>query len=56
MKDNYRQYLDLEEARALLAELNVILTPRQMKRAADLDAHGSASFRSSLIRSRGVSR
>jgi hypothetical protein len=40
MKDNHRQYLDLEEARALLAELNVILTPRQMKRAADLDPRG----------------
>jgi hypothetical protein len=26
-------------SQALLAELNVILTPRQMKRAADLDAH-----------------
>lgn len=40
MKDHHPQYLDLDEARALLAELNVILTPRQMKRAADLDAHG----------------
>ena len=40
MKDHHPQYLDLEEARALLAELNVILSPRQMKRAADLDAHG----------------
>lgn len=40
MKDHHPQYLDLDEARALLAELNVILTRRQMKRAADVDAHG----------------
>jgi hypothetical protein len=40
MKDQHPQYLDLEEARALLAELNVLLTRRQMKRAADVDAHG----------------
>lgn len=40
MKDHHPQYLDLEEARALLAELNVILSPRQMKRAADVHADG----------------
>ena len=40
MKDHHPQYLDLEQARTLLAELNVILSPRQMKRAADLDDHG----------------
>jgi hypothetical protein len=34
------QYLDLVQARKLLAEMGVELTPRQMKRAADTDAHG----------------
>ena len=33
-------YIDLEQARTVLAEMGVALTPRQMKRAADLDAHG----------------
>lgn len=33
-------YLDLEEARQLLAEMNVRLTPRQIKRSSDMDAHG----------------
>lgn len=34
------QYLDLEQARQLLAEMNVRLTPRQIKRSSDMDAHG----------------
>lgn len=33
-------YLDLEEARQLLAEMNVHLTRRQMKRSSDMDAKG----------------
>lgn len=33
-------YLDLEQAREVLAEMGVELTPRQMKRAADKDALG----------------
>ena len=33
-------YIDLEQARQLLAEMGVELYPRQMKRAADKDAHG----------------
>lgn len=33
-------YLSLEEARATLAEVGITLTPRQIKRAADLDGHG----------------
>ena len=33
-------YIDLEEARRVLAEMGVALSPRQMKRAADLDARG----------------
>jgi hypothetical protein len=33
-------YLDLEEARQLLAEMNVHLTPRQIKRSSDMDARG----------------
>ena len=33
-------YLDLEEARQVLAEMGVTLSPRQMKRAADIDARG----------------
>lgn len=33
-------YLDFEEARQLLAEMNVRLTPRQIKRSSDMDAHG----------------
>ena len=38
MKDFY--YIDLEEARRVLAEMGVTLSPRQMKRAADMDARG----------------
>jgi len=34
------QYVDLEGARLVLSELGVELTPRQMKRAAEKDAHG----------------
>lgn len=33
-------YINLEQARQVLAEMGVRLTPRQMKRAADKDAHG----------------
>jgi len=33
-------YIDLEEARRVLAEMGVALSPRQMKRAADMDARG----------------
>lgn len=33
-------YVDLEQARQVLAQMGVNLTPRQMKRAADKDAHG----------------
>lgn len=33
-------YIDLEQAREVLAEMGVELTQRQMKRAADKDAHG----------------
>ena len=33
-------YLDLEEARQLLAEMNIHLTPRQIKRSSDRDANG----------------
>jgi hypothetical protein len=33
-------YIGLEEARKALAEMGVELSPRQMKRAADRDAHG----------------
>ncbi|WP_181404631.1 hypothetical protein [Asticcacaulis tiandongensis] len=33
-------YVGLEQARQVLAEIGVELTPRQMKRAADRDAHG----------------
>ena len=33
-------YLDLEQARQVLAGMGVELTQRQMKRAADKDAHG----------------
>lgn len=34
------QYVGLEEAREILASLGVVLTPRQMKRAADKDPEG----------------
>ncbi len=34
------RYIDLEQARKVLAELGVELTARQMKRAAETDAHG----------------
>jgi hypothetical protein len=33
-------YLGLEEARQLLAEMNIHLTPRQIKRSSDMDAKG----------------
>lgn len=33
-------YIGLEQARLVLSEMGVDLTPRQMKRAADRDAHG----------------
>lgn len=34
------QYIGLEQAREVLAEMGVELNPRQMKRAADKDAAG----------------
>jgi hypothetical protein len=34
-------YIDLEQARQALAEIGVDLNERQMKRAADKDAHGN---------------
>ena len=34
------QYIGLEQARQVLAEMGVALSPRQMKRAADMDARG----------------
>jgi hypothetical protein len=34
------RYISLEEARQVLAEMGVILNPRQMKRAADKDSEG----------------
>ena len=45
-------YIGLEEARQVLAEMGVQFTPQQMQRAADKDAQGGASCRSSSIRSR----
>ena len=33
-------YIGLEQARQVLAEMGVALSPRQMKRAADMDARG----------------
>jgi hypothetical protein len=33
-------YIGLDEARAVLSEMGVVLTARQMKRAADKDAEG----------------
>lgn len=33
-------YIDLEQARQVLAEMGVELTARQIKRAAETDAHG----------------
>jgi hypothetical protein len=34
------QYIDIEQARLVLAELGIELTARQMKRAADKDCKG----------------
>lgn len=34
------QYIDLDQARQVLAEMGIALNPRQMKRAADKDAAG----------------
>lgn len=34
------QYLDVTEARQLLAEMNIHLTDRQIKRSSDMDASG----------------
>jgi hypothetical protein len=36
----YPTYINLSDARATLAEIGIELSDRQMKRAADLDAHG----------------
>lgn len=36
----YPEYLDLSQARAVLAEMNVVLSDRQMKRAAEPNAQG----------------
>ena len=33
-------YIDLNEARSVLSEMGIELTERQMKRAAEMDAHG----------------
>lgn len=33
-------YIGLDEARKVLSEMGIELNPRQMKRAADRDAHG----------------
>lgn len=33
-------YINMNQARAVLAEIGIELTPRQIKRAADPDAHG----------------
>jgi hypothetical protein len=33
-------YLDIDEARQLLAEMNIHLTPRQIKRSSDMNANG----------------
>jgi len=33
-------YLDLDEARSVLAEMGIKLTERQMQRAAEMDAEG----------------
>ncbi|WP_245276212.1 hypothetical protein [Methylocapsa aurea] len=38
--DKRPHYLDFEEARQLLAEMNIHLTPRQIKRSSDMDARG----------------
>ena len=35
------QFIDLEQAREVLAAMGIELTARQMKRAADKDAHGT---------------
>jgi hypothetical protein len=34
------QYIDLDQARQVLAEMGIALNPRQMKRAADKDGAG----------------
>jgi hypothetical protein len=36
----YPHYISLSDARTELAQLGIQLSDRQMKRAADLDAHG----------------
>lgn len=33
-------YIDLDQARGVLAEMGIELTERQMKRAAEMDVHG----------------
>ena len=33
-------YLDLEQARSALSELGIVLSQRQMQRAAETDGHG----------------
>ena len=36
----YPHYIDLDQARTVLSEMGVELNERQMKRAAEKDAHG----------------
>jgi hypothetical protein len=38
--DKRPHYLDFEQARQLLAEMNIHLTPRQTKRSSDKDGQG----------------
>lgn len=45
-------YIGLEQARQVLAEMGVELTPRQMKRAADKDAAGRCKLPFSSTRSK----
>jgi hypothetical protein len=38
--DKRPHYLDFEQARQLLGEMNIHLSPRQIKRSSDMDARG----------------
>jgi hypothetical protein len=40
-------YIDLEEARQVLAQMGVQLTLRQIQRAAEQDGHGAVNYPSS---------
>lgn len=40
LKDQWPRYVKIDEAREILARMGIVLTRRQMQRAAEMDASG----------------